>query len=526
METSSTSFPSVVLDSRDGWRGGGDDLGEFVGRSSERLEAEACSLASSIAAVTCRWLLVVGELDRREAWRSWGCRGMSHWLSWKCGMALTTARHHLEVARRLVELPLIRRRFGAGTLSYSKVRALCRVATVETEAALIEMADAGTAAQLERMLRAYEAAVRAGAPSTAEEHRGLRFCGTHANGTITIRIDATPELYKALQARVAEYAASVPKECVAGAVDPSAARAHDALERLVSGPDPAQLVINLHAELADVEAFIEADPAETRHECGPAEPCELAGVTAAGQPAGPVCWARDRGELPGAIAAGLLGSRRVSPAMAEMLRRIGCDARVRLVLDDGGRSLDLGRTSRDPSRPLRRYILGRDHHRCRFAGCDRRGEQIHHIWPWIEGGPTDRANLVALCRYHHRLMHPGGWWISGDPQRPDGLEFHAPFDERRFGERIPVLAGASVETVGLVQDPSGVGVEARNPAPMDLGLAVDALARLLLPRDTAQRTGSSARAGDPGTRTCPGSIRATPHTATHPCTGSASSRTN
>ena len=445
---------------------------------SERLEAEACSLASAIAAVTCRWLLVVGELDRRESWRSWGCRGMSHWLSWKCGMALTTARHHLEVARTLSELPKIRARFGAGTLSFSKVRALCRVATVDTEAALIDLADAGTAAQLERMLRAYEVALRAGDASTAEEHRGVRFCGPRGDGTMAIRIDATPELYEALRTRVAEIGASIPKECVEGALDPTAARNHDALERLVTGPEPAELVINLHVQLADLEQHREGGPAEpprASETCGGGAPVDAPSESDA-------IWARHDIGLGASSDAQLLPPRHVSPAMAQLLRRISGDARVRLVIDDAGSALDMGRTSRDPSRRLRRYVLHRDRNRCRFAGCDRRAEQVHHIRPWIDGGPTDRANLAALCRYHHRLVHPGGWWITGDPQISEGLEFHAP-DGRCFGEGIPPLQPARVAPARFVEVPAGEGVDARHPGPMQLDLAVDALVRLLLPRE-------------------------------------------
>src|SRR5947208_16909795 len=52
---------------------------------TERLEAEACTLAAQLAAATCRFLLIVAELDRREAWRQWGCASMAQWLSWKCG---------------------------------------------------------------------------------------------------------------------------------------------------------------------------------------------------------------------------------------------------------------------------------------------------------------------------------------------------------------------------------------------------------------------------------------------------------
>ena len=53
--------------------------------STERLEADVCTMAGQLAAAMCSFLLRVGELDRREAWKSWECRSMAHWLSWKCG---------------------------------------------------------------------------------------------------------------------------------------------------------------------------------------------------------------------------------------------------------------------------------------------------------------------------------------------------------------------------------------------------------------------------------------------------------
>jgi hypothetical protein len=65
------------------------------------------------------------------------------------------AREHVRVARRLEELPAIRAAFERGKLSYSQVRALSRVATPELEAQLLELARRSTAAQLERVLRAY-----------------------------------------------------------------------------------------------------------------------------------------------------------------------------------------------------------------------------------------------------------------------------------------------------------------------------------------------------------------------------------
>src|SRR4051794_740336 len=59
--------------------------GSVEALATERLEAEITTLAGHIAAATCRWLLLVAEFDRREAWGGWGCRSCAHWLSWQCG---------------------------------------------------------------------------------------------------------------------------------------------------------------------------------------------------------------------------------------------------------------------------------------------------------------------------------------------------------------------------------------------------------------------------------------------------------
>lgn len=122
---------------------------------TERLEAEITTLAGHIAAATCRWLLLVGEFDRRQAWGSWGCNSCAHWLSWQCAMGLRAAREHVRVARALAGLPAIREAFAAGRLSYSQARALTRVAEPEREEELLALARHATAAQLERLVRGY-----------------------------------------------------------------------------------------------------------------------------------------------------------------------------------------------------------------------------------------------------------------------------------------------------------------------------------------------------------------------------------
>jgi Domain of unknown function (DUF222)/HNH endonuclease len=98
---------------------------------------------------------------------------------------------------------------------------------------------------------------------------------------------------------------------------------------------------------------------------------------------------------------------------AEQVRRLACDAQlIPAVLGGDGQVLDLGRTRRLITGPLRRALEVRDHG-CAFPGCDRppRWCHAHHIRSWADGGATNLANSALLCGYHHRIIHRGHWTI-------------------------------------------------------------------------------------------------------------------
>jgi hypothetical protein len=119
-----------VTDSPEDWprgRGEGEEP-ERTAPPTERLEDELTKLAAEINAGTCKWLELVAEFDRRDGWGQPGLRSCADWLSWRCAVSPSEAREHVRVAGRLSELPLIRAAFARGELSYSKVRALIRVA--------------------------------------------------------------------------------------------------------------------------------------------------------------------------------------------------------------------------------------------------------------------------------------------------------------------------------------------------------------------------------------------------------------
>ena len=109
----------------------------------------------------------------------------------------------------------------------------------------------------------------------------------------------------------------------------------------------------------------------------------------------------------------------------ETVRRLACDALIiPAVLGSAGELLDLGRTQRLITTPLRNALIARDGG-CTFPGCDRpaRWCQGHHVIPWASGGETSLENSTLLCGWHHRLIHQGDWKIS---RRNDGHFAYVP----------------------------------------------------------------------------------------------------
>jgi len=117
------------------------------------------------------------------------------------------------------------------------------------------------------------------------------------------------------------------------------------------------------------------------------------------------------------------------------LKRITCDASLtRVILDPQSQPLDVGRTRRLITPALRTAVCARDI-RCVFPNCDRDSHwcDAHHLHHWTNGGETKLDNLILLYRHHHRLIHEGGWTITGTP---GNLTFHRP-DGTSLGDDPP-----------------------------------------------------------------------------------------
>ena len=95
-----------------------------------------------------------------------------------------------------------------------------------------------------------------------------------------------------------------------------------------------------------------------------------------------------------------------------------CDATCEVWFERNGQVIGSGRETRTISRRLRRALEHRDHGTCVVPGCgSTRGLHAHHIIHWEDGGPTELANLVLVCPFHHRLHHRGGITITGPAER-------------------------------------------------------------------------------------------------------------
>lgn len=468
----------------------------------ERVEAELCTLAGQIAAATCRFLTLLADFDAREGWAGWNVRSCAHWLSWRCGMDLRTAREHVRVARALGGLPLTRDAFAEGRLSYSKVRAVARVATTETEADLVDAALHAPAAHLERLTRGI---------ATARRNETDEVAGREDPAGRRLRVrwrwdeDGSLALWGRLSAEdgarlLAGLARADDERRHRGAADHAADDAGSSGREGAegSGRDDAQDVVpDGSAEPSSGESG-EVGTARRRPDVVGRASGDVAAalvtmaeaVCAASRSAdGPVyaptadvvvhVSARtlvtgdedaDEDALPVAAAATRLDD---GPALsAACAQRLACDGRVRLAVHaSDGRTLDVGRWRRRPTAAQKTALWHRDRG-CAVPGCGRtRFLHAHHVTPWSRGGHTSMDNLVLLCGEHHRALHDGAFSITALGRQR--FRFHGP-----GGAVYPAAPASRGTAAALVAEHPDVRAGSLEPAwdgtPLDLHGAVPA----------------------------------------------------
>jgi hypothetical protein len=411
--------------------------------SDLELEDELTTLAAHIQAAIARLLALLAEIDRREAWGSSGALSCAHWLSYRTGLNLGAAREHVRVARALTTLPEISAAFGRGELSYSKVRAITRIARPETEVDLLAMAREGTTAHVERLVRAYRRADPAVENATAlaqQEARWLTMRWTD-DGMLAVDGRLTPEQGALLERALEVVMREREREAGDQVLAPVSQRLADALAQMAdrslgqddrTGGDRVQVVVHVDAEVL-------ADPAadgRSELEDGPGVPAELS-------------------------------------------RRLACDCSV-VELRHTGDEVAVGRKTRAISASLRRALRARDGG-CVFPGCTNRRCDGHHVQHWAEGGETTLDNTCLLCDRHHTLVHEGGWRMERSNGRwrffdPAGTELAPP---------QPLLSPTAVAELEAEQAELRLTPDSLRPTwdgrPVDLDLAAKALRRVEAP---------------------------------------------
>jgi 5-methylcytosine-specific restriction endonuclease McrA len=422
----------------------------------DHLGDEIAQLSAHLDAATARLLDLIREFDARGGWNS-GFRSCAAWLSWRVGLDLGAARERVRVARALGTLPALAQALARGEVSYAKLRALTRVATPETEARLLGVARAGTAAHVERIVRGWRQVDRqAEARETARQHAS-RALHVHQDddGTVVLRGRLTPEagalLVRALTAaRATLYQRARGEEVVKPSGDPSAAP-----------PSVAQQQADALALLAESALHHVLDPGAPGERYQVVVHVDAPALADTDQPGQSVL---DDG----------------AHVSAETSRRLACDAsRVVMRHDEEGRVVEVGARTRTISPALRRALLHRDRG-CRFPGCGVRFGEGHHVRHWAQGGPTTLSNLALLCRRHHRAVHEEGFRLD---RWPDGaLRFRRP-DGRPLPDvpSPPTVPADPVEALRVRHASQGLHVHARTTCPgwlgerLDVGWAIDVL---------------------------------------------------
>ena len=420
----------------------------------ERLGDQIAELSAHLDAASGSLLALIREFDARGGWNT-GFRSCAEWLAWRVGLDLGAARERVRVARALGTLPVLSGALANGELSYAKVRALTRVATPETEARLVAVGRAGTAAHVERIVRGWRRLDRrAEAREAARQHAG-RALHVHRDddGTVVLRGRLTPEMgelfLRALDA-ARETLYQRRRTGVPTASDPA-----------TEPPTWPQQRADALALLAETALHQELDPGS------PGERYQVVVHVDAGVLADP--------DQPGQSV--LEDGVHVS---AETSRRLACDAsRVVMRHDQDGRTVEIGARTRTIPPALRRALHHRDR-TCRFPGCRVRFGQGHHVRHWAQGGPTTLSNLALLCGRHHRAVHEEGYQVE---RMPDGaLQFRRPDGRVLPDVSTPPLV--PVDPVAVLRErhsAQGLQIRARTGLAgwlgerLDVGWAIDVL---------------------------------------------------
>ena len=339
-----------------------------VAPPDQRLEVlfeELAGLAGQRNAIDGRIVEIVSEIERDELWGATGARSVPALVAWKLGMSSANAHTIATVARRLGEFPLCAQGMREGRLSADQVGVIAAGAGQGSDEHYAELAAVATVNQLRTAVRLEPRPEPEAAPPP--QRSVTKTSGEHSSSwRITLPHDEAAMFDAALQSHLDALITEWKSE-------------HGDREI----PDTAEAFLRLVETGWDVEA--------TR---------------------------RPQGQRTTVVVhvdvEQRIGELHLGPLLTDAERRyLTCDATCEVWFEREGRVIGAGRATRTVNRRLRRALEHR-HRVCVVPGCGAtRGLHAHHLRHWEDGGPTELANLVLLCPYHHRMHHRGAITITG-----------------------------------------------------------------------------------------------------------------
>ncbi len=320
---------------------------DLLDQPVERLEAEVVELAGRLAAGTYELLVLVGELDHRGTYATWGALSCAAWLADTCQIEVSTARSQVRVARAMRTFPALDHAMATGDISYAKARVLAPYLTDHNHQELLAIAERTTAGRLGTAIAAWSR--RNDDPDAIDRRH-------HAARSITWRTepDGMVVITARLQPHVAGAFCATIDTTVTRATAPAGAslaqQRADALHHLITeGGATVTTEVVVHVR-ADGSTLADGTP---------------------------------------------LSDHAVASLLPESL--------VSLLIHDNERQpIDASPRRRFPT-PRQRRVLDERHPECTHPGCHATAFlHYDHIQPYTQGGPTVLDNLRRLCGPHNR----------------------------------------------------------------------------------------------------------------------------
>jgi hypothetical protein len=317
--------------------------------SIDELDRDIVNLAARINAATYELLILIRQFDERAGWLKCGLGNCAEWLHYRCDLSMNAAREKVRVAHALKTLPDIATAFATGDLSYSKVRAMTRVAGGHNEDELLSFGLKTTTARVEERCRELRCGTADSIDSAqrAFANRSLRISRNAERGTMTITVELPMET----------------GELVAKALD----KARDDSASMVEFVDESFSARQADAMVSMSSSYLSGN---VERSCNSPRNTSDDYLVTIHVDQSALANGNGRSNLP-----------------IESVKRLCCDGHAVVIgEDENGEPLNIGRKTRTVPTAIKRALIARDKG-CAFPGCHHtRFVDAHHIEHWSAGG--------------------------------------------------------------------------------------------------------------------------------------------